>query len=157
MTTDSDIAVLKRDTEVISKTVEKVQDNLTKISDVATNIAKILAVHDSRLTTSEKLHEELFLLAEKRRIETQEKIAEVYDRLEAMQDNQSESEQRILNAIKAGNMDAAKTFNEYKKSTDSRIDSLEKWRWMLMGGGMVIGFVLGKIPLVAEFIKQSLS
>ena len=36
---------------------------------------------------------------------------------------------------------------EHNKELNFRIDTLEKWRWMMMGGALVFGYVLAHIKL----------
>ena len=47
----------------------------------------------------------------------------------------------------AANMD-----NDIQKVTD-RVDTLERWRWMIVGGAIVLGYILGNMELFAKFIK----
>jgi len=47
----------------------------------------------------------------------------------------------------AANMD-----NDIQKVTD-RVDTLERWRWMIVGGAVVLGYILGHMELFAKFIK----
>lgn len=42
--------------------------------------------------------------------------------------------------------------NDIKKVTD-RVDTLERWRWMIVGGAIVLGYILGNMELFAKFIK----
>ena len=42
--------------------------------------------------------------------------------------------------------------NDIKKVTD-RVDTLERWRWMIVGGAVVLGYILGHMELFAKFIK----
>ena len=32
-----------------------------------------------------------------------------------------------------------------------RVDTLEKWRWMIVGGAIVIGYLIGHIGMFAKF------
>lgn len=41
---------------------------------------------------------------------------------------------------------------DVQKVTD-RVDVLEKWRWMLIGGAVVVGFLMGHIDFFAKFLK----
>lgn len=47
----------------------------------------------------------------------------------------------------AANMD-----NDIQKVTD-RVDTLERWRWMIVGGAVVLGYILGHLEFFAKFIK----
>lgn len=41
----------------------------------------------------------------------------------------------------------AKKESEENKSMSSKISGLEKWRWMLMGGAVVVGYIIAHIKL----------
>ena len=41
---------------------------------------------------------------------------------------------------------------DINKVTD-RVDVLERWRWMIVGGAIVLGYVLGNFDIIAKFIK----
>jgi regulator of replication initiation timing len=34
-----------------------------------------------------------------------------------------------------------------------RVDVLERWRWMIVGGAIVCGYLLGNFDLIAKFFK----
>lgn len=43
-----------------------------------------------------------------------------------------------------------------KKSMDNvkeRVDVLERWRWMIVGGAIVIGYLMGHLDFFAKFLK----
>lgn len=39
------------------------------------------------------------------------------------------------------------------KEVSQRVDILERWRWMIVGGAIVLGYVLGNFDIFAKFIK----
>lgn len=36
---------------------------------------------------------------------------------------------------------------------NERVDILEKWRWMIVGGAIVCGYLIGHIDFLSKFIK----
>jgi len=42
--------------------------------------------------------------------------------------------------------------NDIKEIT-KRVDVLENWRWMIVGGAIVVGYLVGNLDLIAKFIK----
>ena len=34
-----------------------------------------------------------------------------------------------------------------------RVDVLERWRWMIVGGAIVIGYLMGHLDFFAKFLK----
>ena len=34
-----------------------------------------------------------------------------------------------------------------------RVDILEKWRWMIVGGAIVLGYIVGNLDLITKFLR----
>lgn len=73
-------------------------------------------------------------MIENRRYENNEDIKDVYVKL-------AESEGRLLSELKAIRQDMKEMNERYEK----RISELDRWKWMLMGGAVVAGWLLAKI------------
>jgi hypothetical protein len=73
-------------------------------------------------------------MIENRRYENNEDIKDVYIKL-------AESEGRLLEELKAIRSDMKEMNERYEK----RISELDRWKWMLMGGAVVAGWLLAKI------------
>jgi len=73
-------------------------------------------------------------MIENRRYENNEDIKDVYMKL-------AESEGRLLEELKAIRQDMKEMNERYEK----RISELDRWKWMLMGGAVVAGWLLAKI------------
>ena len=99
---------------------------IDKLTDVSTSIKQMLAVHEQKLTQSEKTEEILF---EKVR-ERGEELDMVYRDL-----------QRDINQVEKRLLLEMKTL---KSCFDGRVSVLEKWRWLIIGGALAIGFILAK-------------
>lgn len=78
------------------------------------------------------------ILMEDRRNETNEDLREVYRKIQ-------DTETKIMDEIKAlrAEMTAARE-NENGK-INNKIESLDRWRWQMMGAAAVIGFILSKV------------
>lgn len=99
---------------------------IDKLTDVSTSIKQMLAVHEQKLTQSEKTEEILF---EKVR-ERGEELDMVYRDL-----------QRDINQVEKRLLLEMKTL---KSCFDGRVSVLEKWRWLIIGGALAIGFIVAK-------------
>lgn len=40
---------------------------------------------------------------------------------------------------------------EATRSLSSRVDALEQWRWMVVGGAIAVGYILSKVPFDSLF------
>lgn len=83
------------------------------------------------------------VLMEDRRNETNDDLREVYRKIQ-------DTETKIMDEIKALRNEMSVSRDSENSKMNSKIESLDKWRWQMMGGAAVIGFLLSK---AAEFLK----
>ena len=85
---------------------------------------------------------DIFQLMEDRRVEHQAQYELLHERISNMKDEIyaeiSNSHHKIMSEIK----ELRKEQNEHALEMSSRIAALEKWKWTIVGGALVIGFVL---------------
>lgn len=86
----------------------------------------MLAVHEQKITQSEKTEEILFDKVRERG----EELDIVYRDL---QRDISQTEKRLLLEIKS-----------LKSDINERVNVLERWRWLILGGAIVVGYILAK-------------
>ena len=67
---------------------------------------------------------------------------EIMDKLDEKIDSLAKSDKEQHEALK-GSMDKVK----------ERVDVLERWRWMIVGGAVVLGYALGHIEVLSRFVK----
>jgi len=139
--------------EVLKSVVKKLDSSLDKITEVSNSIARLLAVHDERLSslekTNDKREDEIKDLHS--RITTQTR--EIFDKLELM-------EARIERRITEGGVTTssqherinAEMKTEIKKIAD-RIQVLESWRWYVLGAAAVAGWILSRYGDLTRLLK----
>lgn len=150
MSLDTEVAILKSDVARITTLFEKLDTAIEKMGDVSNNIAKMLAVHEERLSKQDDIDEELFSLVEKRRQEIQGDIKELHSRITTvsreLSDDITETEHRLMTAMTYGTTDIkkciteeTKTITEQQVELEKRVTELERWKWLIMGGSVVMG------------------
>lgn len=103
-----------------------------------------------------------------------ERIAKLEAQMESIKDDVADVKQDIKelhSRITTGNREILEKFEEkidalaksdkeqhetLKKSMDNvkdRVDVLEKWRWMIVGGAIVIGYLIGHIEFISKLVK----
>ena len=120
------IESLKKDLENVNNIQDKLDTAIDKLTDVSSSIKSMLAVHEEKITRQEKIDEIIFDKLKDRA----EEITEVYRELRKDIDL---VEKRLLIEIKS-----------LKNDFGSRVGVLEKYRWIIMGGAIVIGWILSK-------------
>ena len=120
------LATLKQEIENVNGIQGRLDTAIDKLTDVSTSIKSMLAVHEEKIQRQEQIDEEIFNKLKDRADE----IDNVYRDL---QREISQTEKRLLIEIKS-----------LKNDIGSRVGVLEKWRWLILGGAIVIGWVLSK-------------
>jgi DNA repair ATPase RecN len=120
------IESLKKDLENVNNIQDKLDTAIDKLTDVSSSIKSMLAVHEEKITRQEKIDEIIFDKLKDRA----EEITDVYRELRKDIDL---VEKRLLIEIKS-----------LKNDFGSRVGVLEKYRWIIMGGAIVIGWILSK-------------
>ena len=105
---------------------------IDKLTDVSTCVKSMLAVHEEKITRQEKIDEVIFDKLKDRA----EEISDVYRELKR---DVEMSEKRLLIEIKS-----------LKNDIGARVGVLEKYRWIIIGGAIVIGWILSKnfMPII---------
>jgi septal ring factor EnvC (AmiA/AmiB activator) len=126
------------------------------LREIASDMKRMLAVHDEKLNQHERKQDDIFELIEQRRNEMTDDIKELHSRITTVQRELSTEISATETRIVAGIEDLKnelKTDQEYhnskQKTLDERIQTLERWRYILLVAG---GFFLTKFSSMFEII-----
>ena len=126
------IEVLKNELQSMSNVNNKIDTAITKLTDVSTSIKSMLAVHEERIGKQEDVDKAIFNLLESRRLESENKFEDLHSRLnKSVKDLREEVElieKRLLCELKQLNVNLGE-----------RVGVLEKYRYILIGGAIIIG------------------
>lgn len=152
--TDNEINSLKTDIALIQKDVKQIEHVFKKVDNAVgqmSEILKTIAVQDNILENNERRVSALEE-AVKRNNEEEEKFRKEFNqKFEDMKETaQKERERRhkeLLDSIEKLNV----SMSEKLEKQDERIQSLENWRWYLLGIGVVLLIILNKLPWTLLF------
>jgi len=146
-----DISYLKQDMSKVGTLVERLDTTIDKLTQVSYNVSQLLAVHESKLTAQESFTKQTAELVEKRRVETEEKLQLIHARISSgekeLQVKIDEQYDEILEEIKGLRNEAT----TQHKEMNGRMTRLERWMWIIVGGGTVVAFILNNGLLVKIF------
>lgn len=146
-----DVSSLQQNMAKFGSLVDRLDITIDKLTEVSTSVSQLLAVHESKLTAQEEYTKHITELVERRRVDTDDKLKAIGDRIIAgekdIQNKLDIQYDALLEEIKAARKDSA---GEHKELVD-RISKIEKWSWIVIGGAMVVGFVLSKINIAGLF------
>ena len=115
---------LKKDIENVSNLNTRLDTAIEKLTDVSTSIKSMLAVHEEKINRQEQIDEIIFDKLKDRASEIDVVHKELSREIQQL-------EKRLLIEIKSMKLDFG-----------ARVGILEKYRWFIMGGAIVIGWIL---------------
>ena len=134
---ETEVQLLKRDIEDVKSIHGRLDVAIDKLTDVSNSIHRMLAVHEEKLARQEESSVELEQQIEKRRSEVLTKIDDLHSRI-------TTNTKEIMVSAAAQNAEQNKEIQKIREDLSGRIGVMEKWRHVLIGGSIVVGFLLHK-------------
>ena len=119
--------------------IDRIEDAIERLTDVASDLSKMIAVQETRIAQHEKQTEVIEVKLERRREELDQKLKDVYDTIR-------DQDSKILTEIKA----VREEHNRHYTCLNDKITAIQKYIWMAIGGGVVIGY---GFSFIANFLK----
>ena len=126
VTTDLKVQIegLKKDIENVNKLNERLDVAIEKLTDVSTSIKQMLAVHEEKISRQEQIDEIIFDKLKERAGEIDQVHRDLTREIQQV-------EKRLLLEIK-----------QLKLDIGGRVGILEKYKWLVLGGAIVAGWIL---------------
>jgi len=119
-----EVAGIKKDIEQVNNLNGRLDTAIEKLTDVSTAIKSMLAVHEEKIARQEQIDEIIF-----------EKLKERAGEIDAVHRELSkeiqQTEKKLLLEIR-----------QMKLDIGGRVGILEKYRWLIMGGAIVVGWFI---------------
>ena len=129
------IALLEKDAETGEKIHRRLEIAIDKLSDCAISLKGMLAQQEQKLTKAEQTDEDIFITLEARRKEWDNDLKELHSRIttntKELREHQIQSENNMLNELR-----------HMRQQLSERVGVLEKWRWLIIGGSIIIGLMM---------------
>lgn len=119
-----DIAGLKKDVENVQTIHGRLDTAIDKLTDVSTSIKQMLAVHEEKISRQEQIDEVIF-------DKLRERAGEIEQVHKDLTREIQQTEKRLLLEIK-----------QLKLDIGGRVGILEKYKWLVLGGSIVVGWIL---------------
>ena len=115
---------------------------IEKLTDVSNSINRMLAVHEEKIARQEEAIFDAEGLIETRRIELTTKIDDLHSRI-------TTNTKEIMTAATQQHKEHTDDIQKLRNDLTTRVGILEKWRWLIIGGSIVVGFLLHKFMIVS--------
>ena len=144
------IALLEKDAKTGEQIHRRLEIAIDKLSDCAISLKGMLAQQEQKLTKAEQTDEDIFITLEARRKEWDNDLKELHSRIttntKELREHQIQSENNMLNELR-----------HMRQQLSERVGVLEKWRWLIIGGSIIIGLMMSNPSgNLWDFLNQSL-
>lgn len=134
---ETEVRLLKKELEDQRKIHDRLDVAIEKLTDVSNSINRMLAVHEEKIARQE---ESLYIAEQQievRRSEIMAKIDELHSRI-------TTNTKEIMAAAQQAHIEQNKEIQKIQREIEQRVGVLERWRHVIMGGSIVVGFLLHK-------------
>ena len=139
---ETEVELLKREVTDMKQIHIRLDSAIEKIADVSSSLHTIMAVHEEKLIRQEEALEE----NEK---EFRESVQELHSRIatnaKETSQHMSEVERRLVDAMGQHSQQSTEQIMRLREEIQTRVGVLEKWRYLIIGATIVIGFALTEI------------
>ena len=134
-TLKTDIALLKKDAKTSELIHSRLEVAVDKLTEITISLQAMIAQQEQKLTRAEQTDDDIFVTLESRRKEWDTDLKDLHSRITTnsreLREHQIQSESKMLNEIRA-----------VRTQLSERVGVLEKWRWVIIGGSIIIGFMM---------------
>ena len=131
----TEIALLKKDAKTGELIHSRLEIAIDKLSEIVISCKQMLAQQEQKLTRAEQTDDDIFVTLESRRKEWDNDLKELHSRITTnsreLRESQYNSENKLLNEIRA-----------VRVQLSERVGVLEKWRWLIIGGSIIVGLMM---------------
>lgn len=115
----------------MAPTSDRIEAAIEKLTSISSELKIMIAVHEQRITNQEKDSDDIHNTLEQRRVELDGHLVKVYD---TMRDQDKSIVEEIAKLRKES--------SDQHNILHSKINQLERYMYMAIGGGMVVTWVL---------------
>jgi CRISPR/Cas system CSM-associated protein Csm4 (group 5 of RAMP superfamily) len=132
---NTEIALLKKDAKTGELIHLRLESTIEKLTEITISLKNMLIQQQTKLERAEQVDEDIFITLESRRKEWDKDLKELHSRITTnsreLREHQIQSESKMLNEIRA-----------VRTQLSERVGVLEKWRWIIIGGSIIIGLMM---------------
>ena len=130
---NTEVQLLKKEVSDMKMIYSRLDKAIEKISDVSNSINRMLAVHEEKISQQDEAQ----IRSEQ---DTNNDIKELHSRI-------STNTRELMNLMSEQHKEQTDKMTKLEIELQGRVGVLEKWRWIIIGGSIVVGFLIQKMPI----------
>ena len=134
-----DIELLKKDVVTMSALLEKFDTTIDKMQEIASSLSRMVSLQEQRIENQEKTTAEMQSVLEMRRIETNNNIKDIYNRINTVNKDLTDKIENTEKTILAELQKLRQEIQKEDTGISKRIGQIEMWKY---GAAAIITFLL---------------
>ena len=130
---NTEVQLLKKEVSDMKMIYSRLDKAIEKISDVSNSINRMLAVHEEKISQQEEVQ-----------IRTEQ---EINNDIKELHSRISTNTRELMNLMSEQHKEQTDKMTKLEIELQGRVGVLEKWRWIIIGGSIVVGFLIQKMPI----------
>ena len=148
-----DIELLKKDVTTMSALLEKFDTTIDKMQEIASNLSRMVSLQEQRLENQERVTAEVQSILEMRRLEHNNNIKEVYNRINTVNKGLTDKIEDTERTILAELQNLRDDIHKKNEGIGSRLGQIEMWKYGLGIVILVLVWLAGQIDLLDKILK----
>ena len=132
---NTEVQLLKKEVSDMKMIYSRLDKAIEKISDVSNSINRMLAVHEEKISQQE----EILIRSD---AEFSANVKELHSRI-------TTNTKELMALMSEQHKEQTEAMLKLKSELQNRVGVLEKWRWLIIGGSIVVGFILQKMIIMS--------
>jgi len=128
---NTEVQLLKKEVSDMKMIYSRLDKAIEKISDVSNSINRMLAVHEEKISQQEESQ-----------IRTEQ---EINNDIKELHSRISTNNRELMNLMSEQHKEQTDKMTKLEIELQGRVGVLEKWRWIIIGGSIVVGFIIQKM------------
>jgi chromosome segregation ATPase len=129
------VALLEQNADTGNLIHAKLEQSIEKLTELNASLKGMIIKQQAKLDKAEQIDEDIFITLESRRKEWDDDLKDLHSRISTqareLRDSQYHLESKLLNEIRM-----------VRTQLSERVGVLEKWRWLIIGGSIIIGLLI---------------
>ena len=129
------VELLKKEVQDMKGIYRRIDTAIERITEVSTSVNRMLAVHEEKISQQEEA-------AIRADAEFRADIKELHSRI-------TTNYKELADTIAKNHKETEAHVQQLRTDLNCRVGVLEKWRWLIIGGSIVVGFIAQKMIVLS--------
>ena len=126
---------MEQDAKSAEQIHNKLEVAIEKLTEITISLKGMLVQQETKLAKAEETDNDIFVTLESRQVKWDNDLKELHSRITTnsreLREHQVISENKMLNELR-----------NIRNQLDNRVAVLEKWRWIIVGGSIIVGLMI---------------